>query len=291
MQGSDKLAMIDQHFVDIYGAARAQIVDEQKQIALIVIQDDDLLLYRTGQSMERFSGLMPPLYNKMKTVGHIPLAIFCLLYKHTDKPLPEAVLAEISAYRAELKSAAGALDTREEARADILPNPNQIYAKATGFLDAVIARGSVSKKDFVTFAGSVAGDIEPVLTAAARAQLEACDALVAHIRQNLLTQQQWASLRVLVIGPYMAKQGEIFLQYFSKILHTPEQGDERVVYFDGDDLPSAFDRLGTTMLDAIASKTIFGKRDRLHRDVLADATKLYLRDVSISAALIDNSRL
>ena len=37
MQGSDKLAMIDQHFVDIYGAARAQIVDEQKQIALIVI--------------------------------------------------------------------------------------------------------------------------------------------------------------------------------------------------------------------------------------------------------------
>jgi hypothetical protein len=146
MQGSDKLAMIDQHFVDIYGAARAQIVDEQKQIALIVIQDDDLLLYRTGQSMERFSGLMPPLYNKMKTVGHIPLAIFCLLYKHTDKPLPEAVLAEISAYRAELKSAAGALDTREEARADILPNPNQIYAKATGFLDAVIAKGSVSKK-------------------------------------------------------------------------------------------------------------------------------------------------
>jgi hypothetical protein len=84
------------------------------------------------------------------------------------------------------------------------------------------------------------------LAAAARAQLDACNTLVPKLNKKLLTKQQWEELHVLVLGPYMAKQGELFLQYFAKILHTHQRGDWRVVYFDGDDLPSAFDRLGTT---------------------------------------------
>jgi hypothetical protein len=100
---------------------------------------------------------------------------------------------------------------------------------------------------------------------------------MAHIRENLLDDEQWDNLHVLVLGPYMARQGEIFLQYFSQLLGTPAQGDKRLVYFDGDDLGEAIDRLGTTMLDAVASHAIFGDRERLHRDVLADATARYLR--------------
>jgi hypothetical protein len=74
----------------------------------------------------------------------------------------------------------------------------------------------------------------------------------------------------------MARQGQNFLQYFSQVLDTPMQGDRRLVYYDGDDLKVAFDRLGTTMLDAEASAVMFGDRDRLHRDVLADATTQHL---------------
>ena len=84
-------------------------------------------------------------------------------------------------------------------------------------------------------------------------------------------------MRVLILGPYMAKQGEIFLQYFSKELSTPVSGDRRLIYFDGDDLEAAFERLGTVTLDAEAAQAIFGNRRRLHRDVLADATREYLR--------------
>jgi hypothetical protein len=280
MQGSDRLANLDQRFVDIYEAARAKVVDRQKQIALIVIQDNDLLLYRHDRALERFPGLMPPLYNKMKTLGHMPLGVFCLLHDHTDEPLSEAALAEIEAYRGAIGAAAEALDTREEAERGILPKPSQVYAKVTAMLDAAIAERRVSAQELAAFARSVATDLEPVLAAAARAQLDACNALVTRIRQTLLTEDQWAKLQVLVLGPYMAKQGEIFLQYFAKILDTPEQGDRRIVYFDGDDLPAAFDRLGTTMLDAVASRAIFGERNRLHRDVLADATKLYLKGLA-----------
>jgi hypothetical protein len=56
MQASERLAELDQRFVGIYEAARTRIVERQKQIALIVIHDDDLLLYRHDRAMERFPG-------------------------------------------------------------------------------------------------------------------------------------------------------------------------------------------------------------------------------------------
>ena len=280
MQDSNRLEGLDQRFIEIYAEARAKVVEQQKQMALIVIDDDDLLLYRRNHALERFPGLQPLLYNKMKTLGHIPLAVFCLLHDHTDGQLSEELLAKISEYRAALESSVGELDTSEEAQRGILSKPSQIYAKATAFLDAVIAKGSVSGEELAAFTQAVREDIELLLAAAARTQLDACDVLVAQIRQQLLSEEQWDELRVLIMGPYMARQGHLFLQYFSQLLDTPMQGDRRLVYFDGDDLPSAFDRLGTTMLDATAAHAIFGDRDRLHRDVLADATTRYLRGLA-----------
>jgi hypothetical protein len=216
----------------------------------------------------------------MKTLGHIPLGIFSLLHDRTGEELSQSVLAEVQAYRAAIAAAAGALDTREEAKAGVLPRPSLVYPKVTAFLDAVLAERRVPGRELGAFARSVGEEIPPLLAPAARAQLDACNKLVTEIRKKLLTKRQWDELHVLVLGPYMAKQGELFLQYFAKILYTHQQGDWRVVYFDGDDLPSAFDRLGTTMLDALGSRAIFGKRARRHRDVLADATVEYLKGLT-----------
>lgn len=277
MSDSDQLANLDQRFVDVYEAARARVVERQKEEALVVIQDNDLLLYRQGHAMERFSGLTPPLYNKMKTLGHIPLGVFCLLHGHTGGELPNKILEEVKAYRAAIGAADAALDTDADAKQGILPAPSKIAPKVTAFLDAVVADRSVSNDALHDFARSVAPDIEPVLAAAAHAQLDACNEIMTHIRDDLLRESQWVCLHVLVLGPYMARQGEIFLQYFADLLHTPAKGDHRVVYYDGDDLAAAIDRLGTTLLDAVASEAIFGERQRLHRDVLADATTRYLQ--------------
>jgi len=280
LDGSEQLSRLNQRFVDIYEVARAKVVERQKQEALIVIQDDSLLLFRRERAMERFPGLMPPLYNKMKTLGHMPLAAFCLLHDHVDRELPESVLAEVESYRAGVESTAETLDTREEAKAGLLAEPSQIYAKVTAFLDTVIAKRRVSKSELDIFARSVCDDIEPVLAAAARAQIDVCNGIVKHIRERLLTAEQWEGLRVLVLGPYMARQGQLFLQYFAQILNTPLKGDRRIVHFDGDDLAQAFERLGTTMLDSEASQAIFDERNRLHRDVLADATTRYLNSLT-----------
>lgn len=87
MDRADQLAQLDQRFVDIYEAARGLEVERQKQRALIVMQDDDVLLYRHDRAMERFAGLTPPLYDKMKTVGHMSLGVYCLLQEQTGRPL------------------------------------------------------------------------------------------------------------------------------------------------------------------------------------------------------------
>jgi hypothetical protein len=276
----ERLERLDHRFVEIYEETRAKVVEQQKEAALIVIDDDALLLYRRNHPIQRFPGLKPPIYTKMKTLGHIPLAIFCLFCDHMGGRLTADLLARISQYRGALESSAEDLDTSDEVQQGILPKPSPVYAKVIAFLDAVIAKEGASGEEIAAFAQSVGEDIAPLLAAAARAQLDACNALVTHIRKQLLSDEQWHEVRVLVLGPYMARQGQLFLQYFSQLLDTPNQGDRRLVYFDGDDLQSAFDRLGTTMLDAMASDAIFGDRERLHRDVLADETTRYLRNMA-----------
>jgi len=50
--GVNNLDNLDQHFVAIYEAVRAKVLDRQKQKALIVIDDDTLLLYGAGHPVE-----------------------------------------------------------------------------------------------------------------------------------------------------------------------------------------------------------------------------------------------
>src|SRR3954452_5240997 len=79
----ERLERLDHRFVEIYEETRAKLVEQQKEAALIIIDDNGLLLYRRNHPIRRFPGLKPPIYTKMKTLGHIPLAAFCLLCDHT----------------------------------------------------------------------------------------------------------------------------------------------------------------------------------------------------------------
>jgi hypothetical protein len=280
MADVNTLEQLDDRFTEIYEAARARVVEMQKRKALIVIDYDELRLYYGDGMQQNFPGLETPIYKKMKTLGHMPLAVYCLLNdRATGEQIADNHLARISAYRAALGSLANELDTRAEVNQGTLNKPTEIYTKSIALLDVVLAKRRASDEEINAFATDVCDDIGPALMAAARDQLKACHQRVQNIRQHVLSPEQWQEICVLVLGPYMGRTGELFLQYFARILATPMQGDRRLVYFEGDDLQSAFDRLGTTMLDAMASGAIFRDRERLHRDVLADATTQCLDEV------------
>ena len=193
---------------------RAKVVEQQRSKADRDVDDDVLLLYRRNHPIQRFPGLKPPIYTKMKTLGHIPLAAFCLFCDHTGGHLTAGLLAKISEYRGPLESSAEDLDTSDEVQQGILPKPSPVYAKVIEFLDAVIAKEGASGEEIAAFAQSVGEDIPPLLAAAARAQLDACNVLVMHIRQQLLSDDQWHEVRVLILGPTRLGKGSYFSSIF-----------------------------------------------------------------------------
>lgn len=54
--------------------------------ALVIIQDNDLLFYRTGHALEHFPGLRPPLYNKTKTLRLRGASAFALRRRQPRGP-------------------------------------------------------------------------------------------------------------------------------------------------------------------------------------------------------------
>ncbi len=277
MVTSPELTAVDNRFIEIYEGARQRVVDDQKSRGLLVLVGDEMHLHHAGKPVQIFEGMQPEAYDRLKTNGHMPMALLCLLGDVANgEPLPETRLRALADYAKLAKAAAADLEPKEELRTGLLDRPIQLFSHCVAFMDDVLDAGRLTPDELGKFAADAEDDINTALAGAARAQLNACHARVTEIRNELLSEEEWQSLWVLVLGNYMARQGELFLQYFSKVLHTPEQGDHRLVYFEGGDVDLALERLGTVMLDAHASQAVFSDRDRLHRDVLADETGRYL---------------
>jgi len=281
MRREERLAELDERFVEIYEAARRRLLDGQKERALILVNEDYMLFYHGGREPQVITGLRPPLYDKLKSLSHVPLAIFCLLSDRTDsdETISQTELGALDDYRTQLAAAACDLDTSQESDSGVLPHRIDICARALDFLDRVIGDGRVSPADLSAFCHANVPDLNVSFFAATKAQLDACHARIVHLKESVLSADDWDSLRVVVMGPHMAHKDQNFLQYFAKLLHTPMYTDKRLVYFEGDDIESALDLMGTAILDFRASQAVFDDENRLHRDVLADATKLYLDEL------------
>jgi hypothetical protein len=281
MAGETRLAELDDQFVSIYETARRRLIDDQQARALIVIRDDHMLLYHGDSKPDVMTGLRPALYDKLKALGHVPLAIYCLLVGQIGggDALPQPVLNALADYRRQVAAAGADLDTTTETAAGILPRTLDMLGRALSFLDQVIADGRVSRTELTGFCRANVANMNAIFAAAARAQVDVCHAHVMRVKENVLSADAWASLRVVIMGPHMARRDQNFLQYFSRLLHTPLDADKRVVYYEGDDIDGALDLVGTAILDFRASQSIFGDENRLHRDVLADATTRYLDEL------------
>lgn len=281
MADAKRLADLDGHFVDVYEAARRRLIARQMDRALILIDEDRMLLYHRSREPDVLTGLRPLPYDKLKTLSHMPLAIFCLLTGHPEAGgrLPEAAISALRDYRDRIAAHAADLDTTPEVDAGLLPRRLDIDGRSIGFLDRVIDDGQVSDQAFIAYARANLPDVHASFFGASKVQLDACHAHMMRLRQEVLSPREWADLRVVVMGPHMARTNQNFLQYFSRLLHTPKYTEKRLVYFEGEGEAAALDLVGTTMLDALASRKIFDDEARLHRDVLADVTREYLDEL------------
>ena len=237
----------------------------------LIVNGDNFALLRDGRRVEANVGA--PIYDPVKTIAHIPLAIYATLTPG-DGAVDDDRLKTLAGLRELIPPAEGSLDTLKLSAATVA-RQKQIVASSLAFLDDVAGGRNFARSSLLEFTRAMAPLVMENVTEAARAQLDAIHAQASAWRRDL-SPQEWSRLHVLIIGPHMPREQLVVTQYFLRLLHEPREG-RRVVYAESLwEESKALDLLGTHLLDGSVGEAFFGDYMRMHRDLLGDAASQYL---------------
>ena len=262
----DPLEQFNAAFRSAYARARAESLKQGGPV--LMVDGDRLALYRNGVKGAEFP-LRPALYHRLKAVAHVPLALEVLAAApggpdRTPELRRMRGLAQAGRDGLEGWCPAAALDRQE-----------RILDASLRLLDGMLAPGGLQPGRLDAFTH----DLGPLLLAnaaeAAGLELDELHRQVAGIRRGMAP-ADWQAVRVVIIGAHMAREGEVTMQYFSRLLAEPREGG-RIVYAEGLWQPrDALDLLATHEVDGRAGAAFFGDPMRMHRDILADGARLWL---------------
>ena len=261
---------------DLNNAFRAAYADAKARVLAsrsptLIVNGDNFALLRNGQRVEANVGT--PIYDPVKTIAHIPLAIYVTLTPG-DGAIDDNRLNTLMGLRELIPPAEASLDTLKLPAAT-LGRQKGIVAASLAFLGDATAKRAFARSKLLEFTRRMAPLVMENVGDATRAQLDAVHAQVSAWRRNL-SPQEWEQLQVLIIGPHMPREDLVVTQYFLSMLHEPAEGG-RVVYAESLwEEPKALDLLGTHLLDGSIGDAFFGNYMRMHRDLLGDAAKEYL---------------
>jgi hypothetical protein len=263
------LTSLNDAFRAAYSEAKTRVLASSGPT--LIVNGDNFSLLLDGRRLEANTGT--PIYDPVKTIAHIPLAIYVILTPG-DGAVDEDRLKTLAGLRQLIPPAEAALDTLPLPAAT-LARQKQIVSASLAFLDDVAARHTFERSSLLLFTRRMAPLVMENVTEAARAQLDATHARVSAWRREL-TPRQWQQLHVLIVGPHMPREKLVVTQYFLRLLHEPAEG-RRVVYAESLwEEPKALDLLGTHLLDGSVGEAFFGDYLRMHRDLLGDAASQYL---------------
>ena len=263
------LTALNNAFRAAYADARNRVLKSSGPT--LIVNGDRFSLLRRGQRLEANAGT--PIYDPVKTIAHIPLAIYVTLTPG-DGGLEDDRLATLAGLRKLIPPAEISLDA-VKLPAATLARQKRIVAASLAFLDDVTRRRRFERSGLLEFTRNMAPLVMENVTDATRAQLDATHARVSAWRRDL-SPEEWNRLQVVIIGPHMPRQDLVVTQYFLRLLHEPAEG-RRVVYAESLwEEPQALDLLGTHLLDGSVGEAFFGDYMRMHRDLLGDAAGQYL---------------
>lgn len=263
------LTALNNAFRAAYADARSRVLKSSGPT--LIVNGDNFTLLRHGQRIEANVGA--PIYDPVKTIAHIPLAIYVTLTPG-DGTVDDDRMKTLAGLRELIPPAEASLDALKLSAAT-LARQKQIVAASLAFLDDVADRREFARSSLREFTHRMAPLVMENVTAATRAQLDATHARVSAWRRDL-SPEEWNQLHVLIIGPHMPRENLVVTQYFLRLLHEPREG-HRVVYAESLwEEPQALDLLGTHLLDGSVGEAFFGDYMRMHRDLLGDAASQYL---------------
>jgi hypothetical protein len=263
------LTALNNAFRAAYADARSRVLKASGPT--LIVNGDRFSLVRHGQRLEANVGT--PIYDPVKTIAHIPLAIYVTLTPG-EGALDDDRLKTLAGLRELIPPAEASLDTLKLS-APTLARQKRIVTDCLAFLDEVTRRRSFERASLLAFTRRMAPPVMENVSEATRAQLDATHAQVSAWRRDL-SLQEWSQLHVLIVGPHMPREKLVVTEYFLRLLHEPAEG-RRVVYAESLwEEPQALDLLGTHLLDGSVGEAFFGDYLRMHRDLLGDAAAQYL---------------
>jgi hypothetical protein len=266
------LTALNNAFRAAYADAKARVLAASG--TTLIVNGDTFTLFRNGRRVEANVGT--PVYDPLKTIAHIPLAIYVTLTPGSGA-IDDARLKTLARLRELMPPAEASLDSVVLPAATVA-RQKQIVAASMVFLNGVAEKRGFERSRLLEFTKRMAPLVLQNVDEATHAQLDATHRQVSAWRREL-SPEQWGELHVLIIGPHMPREDLVVTQYFLRLLHEPNEG-RRVVYAESMwEEPKALDLLGTHLLDGSVGDAFFGDYMRMHRDLLGDAAKAYLREL------------
>lgn len=286
----EKLGQLNSAFRQYYAHARKQAMEANDPV--IICFGDRLQLNIGDQKTS--APMVPEQYTVLKTVDHVPLAIFSVLTRPAAKDsgnsetilLNEAQAANlrniidlVMVARPELNdylASSGALNKIT------IERQSQILDKSLNFAERVLKAGRTNEAELRSFTRSLK---EPLLAnayEAISAQLSTIDKVVGKWKQDM-GKDKWQKLKVVIISGHMPRNQHAALQYFGKVLKQSQEG-ERIIYAEGAlDEADALTLMATHDLDRSVAVNFFVDKWRMHRDLLSDGAAQYLKQHHLAA--------
>ena len=265
----DSLTALNDAFRQAYADARRRVLAGDGP--LLIINGDTAAFVRGGRRSD--AAINVPKYHLVKTIAHIPLAIYVALTPG-DGALDAGRVKTLEDLRRLISPARASLDGLDFT-ADVLARQDQIIRESVTFLDATIAHRTNARQDLEAFTRRMSPLVMGNVADATRAQLDILHAQVTAWRREM-TAREWDALHVLIVAAHMPRDESVHVQYFARLLHEPVEGRRIVVAESLWEEPKAMDLYGTHLLDGSIGQAFFGDPMRMHRDLLADAAKDYL---------------
>lgn len=270
-EASTALYNLNRDFINAHSVARK--LDLASGGPIILLRDGKLVLIRNKS--ETTSEMILPRYDTLKVFAHMPVAIYLMLGPPGAGKLDAQRLQQLNNYRARIDRVEKQIDQIGLKGAN-LERQKQLLAASKQFLEKVIQQEQFSTEELHTFTRSMLPLIKANIAGAAASQLNAMHQQVMAWKKEL-TPEEWKKLRVSVKGAVLARDDNLAMQYFERLLHIKGAG-MRLLYMERYVPPTPMlTLLATRSVDQGISIAFFDDPDRMFRDVLANAAAAHIK--------------
>lgn len=243
---------------------------------LIIAKGEELTLLRNGQ--RETANVIPSDYSMLKSVAHVPLAVFALLRDFTEKPLAPVRVDDLKMWKEDFLT--GKTDLAKwklKFTAATYERQLRMIDSAASFIDEVVANKQVTNEQLRKYTRENSKWIFANVNEAIASQLSAVDKQVRQWRSKM-TDEQWGKTQAIVFGFHMPRKENSMSQYFLSLFHEKGEG-EKLIYVEGPSYEDDYgiELLATHEIDRQIAVDFFNDKWRMHRDLLSDGAKKYLK--------------